>query len=198
LLVNAPAVGSFPNSGVYSFYSSYAKQFPSMAQRSPEQLTKASGKIGDFDGVLVDGKGALQPSYTAVKQVLPILPKDRKIITYTMNDDSGMGALRALEQSDRADDFVIMSQGADANGLKQLRTNRNWVAEGSVFFDLWPSYVMAMSKALASGVKAPELTPAPQIVLTKDTVDDYYKGMAVVKSPPVAPEAEYLRPFGIK
>jgi ribose transport system substrate-binding protein len=93
---------------------------------------------------------------------------------------------------------MIIGQGANADGLKNLRTNPSWVAEGSVFFELWSQYLLAMAVAVLEGEKTPPLTLAPQTVLSKDNVAKYYgDGNLAIVSPPLAEQDKYLLKTGI-
>ncbi len=200
LLINAPFIGPELNKLVTNFYVGYAKAFPDMKQVEASQITPTTTSIGGLDAVIVDGKGELQATNKAVQQALARIPDDRHLVVGAMiNDDSGLGALRALQQAGRADDAMIVSAGADPNGLKQLRTNPNWVADVSVFFEVWPKYVLPMAKAMAAGAKMPAVTQAPQLVLTKDNVDEYYDAEGnVIKDPPIPAASAYLEAHGLR
>lgn len=199
VIVNAPFIGPELNKLPQNFYSGYAKQFPEMPQLTPDEITPTTTSIGDDNAVIVDGKGELQPTNEVVRTALTTIPANRHLVVAALiNDDSALGALRALEQANRDGDAMVVAAGADQNGLENLRTNPDWIAEGSVFFELWPEYVMAMARAQAAGAEMPELTPAPQAVLTKDNVDKYYDANGEVKTgPPIASGAAYLEQYGL-
>jgi ribose transport system substrate-binding protein len=198
LLVNFPAAGPEINSLPQNFYSTFAQEFPEMQPMAPEEITPTTTKIGD-NAVLVDGQAALQPTHQVVRQALQTIPASKKLLVLVLNDDSGLGALRALQQADRIDDTLIVSNAADPNGIEQLRKNPNWIAEGSVFFGLWPKYLIAMAKAMVDGVEPPELTQAPQLVLTKENLDEYYAADGeIIKDPPVAAPSAYLEEYGLE
>ena len=48
-----------------------------------------------------------------MKQELTVLPKDRHLVVFTQNDDSALGAWRAITQAKREDDTMIIGQGAN-------------------------------------------------------------------------------------
>jgi ribose transport system substrate-binding protein len=194
-----PGAGAEVNSNGRYFYSDLAKKFPEMKQVEPDGITDKTTTLGDGPNfVQINGKDALEPSYTAMKQELTVLPKDRHLVVFTQNDDSALGAWRAITQAKREDDTMIIGQGANADGLKNLRTNPSWVAEGSVFFELWSQYLLAMSVAVLNGEKTPPLTLAPQTVLSKDNVAKYYgDGNLAIVSPPLAEQDKYLLKTGI-
>jgi ribose transport system substrate-binding protein len=194
-----PGAGAEVNSNGRYFYSDLAKEFPDMQQVGPDEITDKTTTLGDGPNfVQINGKDALEPSYTAMKQELTVLPKDRHLVVFTQNDDSALGAWRAITQAKREDDTMIIGQGANADGLKNLRTNPSWVAEGSVFFELWSQYLLAMGVSVLNGEKTPPLTLAPQTVLSKDNVAKYYgDGDLAIVSPPLADVDKYLLKSGI-
>lgn len=199
LLFN-PGAGAEVNSNVRYFYSDIAKQFPGMPQRTPTQITDKTTTIGSLpNGVQLNGQDALQPSYTAMENELQLLPSSRHIVIFTQNDDSAMGAWRAITQAGRQSNTLIIGQGADPAALQQLRTNSQWVAEGSVFFELWSEYLLAMGVAIMDGQTPPALTLPPQTVLSKQTVSKYYgaSGTTATVAPPLDPRDDYLIKTGI-
>jgi ribose transport system substrate-binding protein len=194
-----PGAGAEVNSNGRYFYSDLAKSFPEMKQAGPDDITDKTTTLGDGPNLVqINGKDALEPSYAAMKQELTVLPKDRHLVVFTQNDDSALGAWRAITQAKREDDTMIIGQGANADGLKNLRTNPSWVAEGSVFFELWPQYLLAMAVSVLNGEKTPPLTLAPQTVLSKENVAKYYgDGDTAIVSPPLADVDRYLLKAGV-
>jgi len=198
LLVAFPGAGAEVNSNSRYFYARVSQAIPGMAKATPTSITDKTTNIGSLpNGIQIDGKGSLEPTYTATKSTLQILPKDRHIVIFTINDDSALGAWRAVTQAGRQKNTLIIGQGADADGLKNLRTNPSWVAEGSVFFEFWHEYLLAMGVAVLNGAKPPPLTLAPQTVLSKQTVDKYYKGNKPRVAPPLPAQDRYLIKTGI-
>ena len=118
---------------------------------------------------------------------------------YTVNDDSTIGAWRAITQAHRENNTLVAGLGGDKDGLTQLRTNPHWVAEGDVFVYFWGEYLMAMGVAMLQGAKPPALTISPQTVLTKENISRYYKpGMFTAKVLPRLPAVDrYLAKPGI-
>lgn len=197
LIVQGSQAGTEVNDCVRYFYVTAASAMPGMDQVQPTAITPLTTKIGK-SGIQVDGKGTLTDSYAAVKSVLQILPADRHILLYAINDDSTLGAWRAITESNRVGNTLVAGLGGSVAALKELRTNSNWVAEGSIFTSHWGQYLIAMGVAIMRGVKPPPLTKTPQVILTKDTVDKYYDAEGKVKLlPPLVPENLYLKDTGV-
>ena len=103
-----------------------------------------------------------------------------------------LGALRAIEEAGMADNTLTCGLGATREGLLQLRTNPIWLFEAALFLEDWPLYILAEAVAIANGVTPPNLTPSPQIMLTKDNVDQYYEGTSVILLPAFVDDNRYL------
>jgi len=129
-----------------------------------------------------------------VKNILGTIPAGRHILIQTPNDDSATDAWRAIVEAGREQDTLISGLGG-ADGIKQLRENPNWVAQGDIFFPYWGQYIIAMALEMLKGDVPPDRTATPQVVLTKATVDQYYApGSTTPKLlPALAPENGYLK-----
>jgi ribose transport system substrate-binding protein len=193
ILVQNASAGEEVNHSVMYFYEAVAQNMPGMDQIAATDITRQTTTMGE-NLIQVDGQSALEPSYVAVKNVLPTIPEGRHILIQTPNDDSAMGAWRAIVEANRVDDALIAGLGGGEEGLNQLRENPNWVAEGDVFAPSWGQYLVAMALEILKGDTPPERTAAPQVVLTKETVDQYYPDGATTPAvlPPLTAENEYL------
>ena len=89
---------------------------------------------------------------TAVKNALQTIPAERHILLYSINDDSTLGSWRAITESKREANTLVAGLGGSIAALKELRSNPQWVAEGSVFSTHWGQYLMAMGVAIMGGV----------------------------------------------
>jgi ribose transport system substrate-binding protein len=197
LIVQGSQYGAEVNDCVRYFYVTVAKNMPGMEEVEPSAITALTTTIGK-SGIQVDGKATLENSYTAVKNALQTLPSDRHILLYSINDDSVLGAWRAITESKREANTLVAGLGGSVAAFKELRANPQWVAEGSVFTTHWGEYLIAMGVAIMNGVTPPALTKSPQAVLTKETVDKYYDAAGKVKLlPPLVPENMYLKDTGI-
>src|SRR5690606_164812 len=107
---------------------------------APESITATTTVISDA-GVQADGKATLEDSYTAVKNVLQTIPADRNLLLFSVNDDSAVGTWRAVAESGRGENALIAGLGGSQAALKELRTNPNWVGEGSIFIPNWGVYL---------------------------------------------------------
>ena len=196
LIVQSSPSGVEVNDCVRYFYIR-AAELLGLPPAAPEDITATTTVISDA-GTQVDGKATLEDSYTAVKNVLQTIPADRNLLLFSVNDDSAIGTWRAVSESGRGENSLIAGLGGSQAALKELRTNPNWVGEGSIFIPNWGAYLVAMGIAISEGATPPPLTKAPQTVITKDNVDAYYDadGNAIML-PPLVEENRYLADTGI-
>jgi ribose transport system substrate-binding protein len=196
LIIQGSTAGEEVNDCVRYFMVTAAKAM-GMPEVNPADITALTTTIGT-SGIQVDGKGTLEESYTQVKNALQTVPADRHILLYSINDDSTVGSWRAITESQREANTLVAGLGGSVAALKELRTNPQWVAEGSVFATHWGQYLMAMTFAILGGVPTPPLTKSPQAVLVKENVDKYYDADGKVKLlPPLVAENMYLKATGV-
>jgi ribose transport system substrate-binding protein len=193
------AAGEQVNDCVRYFYSTIAPIL-GLQTVDAKSIKPTTTKIGN-NAIQFDGGSQLQPSFQAVKNLLPSVPRNHNIILYTVNNDSTSGALRALTDAGRAgnNELLIGGLGGDKTGINALRNDPRWVAEGDIFVSWWGEYAIAMAQSLAKGKKPPaHVTALPQVVLDKKTVDEYHQPRSVdVKLlPPLVSSNQYLKDGG--
>ena len=199
LLGQNASAGEQVNDCVRYFYSTIAPML-GMEAIDATTITAKTTKIGK-NAIQFEGASQLQPSFEALKNILPSIPKGNNIILYTVNNDSTNGALRALEDAGRGaiDKTLIGGLGGDESGIKALREDPRWVAEGDIFISYWGQYAVAAAQALVKGAKPTDkVTPFPQLTLDKASVDVYHlPGSADVKAmPPLVAANQWLAEGG--
>jgi len=198
LMVIAAANGREVNDGPRHFYVELAQMLEGFEQVGPEDIEDGiTTNIGSSDGVQIDCLSTIEGANTAARNVLPSIPAENNILLMGSDTDCTLGALRAIEDAGRADNTLTCGLGATPEGLLQLRTNPIWLCEAALFLEDWPLYILAEAVAIARGVTPPDLTPAPQIMLTKDNVDQYYDGDSVIQLPPFVEDNQYLAETGV-
>lgn len=188
--------GSDPATLISSASQSFSENFKGFEKITASQVTSSTTKIGSHF-LQIDGGGTINGTNTALKDALQDIPAGTHLAIVTVNDDSGLGALSALTSAARNSDAFLASTGSSAAALQELRTNKVWVSEGAVYFNYWAAYLLAMAKAEADGDKLPALTVAPQNSLTKQNVNEYFKGADPIKAPSIDASAEYLEKTGV-
>jgi ribose transport system substrate-binding protein len=198
VMVIAAANGTEVNDGPRYFYVQVAQQLSGFKQVLPDEITASTTTIGGTNGIQIDCKSTLDGAYAAMQNVIGSIPKGNNILLYGSDDDCGLGAYRSLKQAGFGDRTLTGGLGATPDGLNALRTDPNWLVEGALFIQQWGVYVLSEAVAMTQGVKPPPLTSAPQIMLTKDTVKQYYNDDNSVKMlPPLVDNNQYLAKYGI-
>lgn len=193
------AAGEQVNDCVRYFYSTIAPIL-GLQEVDAKTIKPTTTRIGG-NAIQFDGGSQLQPSFQAVKNLLPSVPRNHNIILYTVNNDSTTGALRALQDAGRAGNntLLIGGLGGDTTGINALTNDPRWVAEGDIFVSWWGEYAVSMAQALAKGQKPPaHVTALPQVVLDKKTLTEYHQpGSVEVKQlPPLVESNQYLKEGG--
>jgi len=197
VMVIAAANGVEVNNGPRYFYVQTAKTLPNFKKVTPDQITAQTTTIGGKNGIQIDCKSTIEGAYQAAKNIVGSIPKSNNILLYGSDTDCNLGAYRALAQAGFGKRILTGGLGATPDGLSQLRKNPNWLVEGALFLQDWSPYILTEAVAIANGVKPPPLTSAPQIMLTKKTVNKYYKGNNVKLLPPLVANNKYLAKYGI-
>jgi ribose transport system substrate-binding protein len=197
VMVIAAANGVEVNNGPRYFYVQTAHALSGFKKVTPGQITAQTTTIGGTNAIQVDCKSTIQGAYQATKNVVGSIPKSNNILLYGSDTDCALGAYRALTQAGYGKRILTGGLGATPDGIHQLRTDPNWVVEGALFLQDWAPYILAEAAAIANGVKPPALTSAPQIMLTKQNIDTYYKGNEVKLLPPLVANNKYLAKYGI-
>lgn len=198
VMVIAAANGTEVNDGPRYFYVNTAKALSGFKQVSPSDITASTTTIGGTNGVQIDCKNTLDGAFAAMQNVLGSIPKSNNIMLIGSDDDCDLGAYRALKQAGYGSRILTGGLGADPDGLNELRSNPNWVSEGALFIQQWGVYVLSEAVAMSQGVKPPPLTSAPQVTVTKKTIDTYYNSDNSVKLlPPLVANNKYLAKYGI-
>ena len=185
VMVIAAANGREVNNGPRYFYVSTSKALPYFKQVTPASIGPQTTTIGGKNGIQIDCKSTIDGAYAAAKNIIPEIPKGNNILLYGSDDDCGLGAYNALKQAGFGNRILTGGLGAAPNGMQALRTDPNWVVEGALFLEDWAPYVLSEAVAIANGQSTPPLTAAPQIMLTKTNVNEYYNGNTVKKLPPL-------------
>ena len=196
LLGQNAAAGQTGNLAVQNFYATIA---PLLGYKplTPSQITPSSTKL-DRNAIQFDGQSALQPAYKAVTALLAGVPKTQHIILFTLNDESTVGALRAIDAQGKKDDVIVLGVGASPDAVKLLKTDSRWIGEIDVLSPFWGEYAIATAEQLAAGKKVegktPTQLPLPYIVMDKKSVEKYYPGSATaaVELPPLSGALTYL------
>ncbi len=170
----AAKYGPSVNIAVTAFYDKLSSLVPGMKHVAAADISPSTTSINGDQGLQVDLDFTADIAFPAMTRALQSIPAGRHIVLYTTADDVTVAARRAIANAGRTKDAIVSGFGGDADAVKALRANDGWATEQTGFYGNWGEFVLAMVGALQQGVKLPDLTEPPMIVLTKDNVDTYF------------------------
>lgn len=199
LIGQASQLGKSVNIAVTTFYAELSQRVAAMAKVSADAITPKTTSITKDQGYQADLGLTVDTGYKGTRTALQTIPRDRNLIVYTVSDDTTKGVLRAVEAEGRTKTTLVSGYGGYLEGLNAVREGGIWATDQIGFFPYWGEFVLAMAVAIKSGVEPPALTAPPQVVVTKDNVDEYFKpGTAeLIKMPPLPKESQYLLKTGV-
>ncbi|HLL68946.1 MAG TPA: sugar ABC transporter substrate-binding protein [Micromonosporaceae bacterium] len=111
----------------------------------------------DAKVVKVDGKGALEPSLTAMQNLLPTLAADKHVLLGAVNDPSAVGALRAIQSAGRQKDFLIGGQNATIEARQEICNNsETFIGTVGYFPERYGAKLVELAQKLNKGESVPE------------------------------------------
>jgi ribose transport system substrate-binding protein len=125
----------------------------------------------------VDGKGATDPSIQPARDTLTRLTGKHRIMVVSLNDDMGIGMIKAAESSNRLGDIYVAAQGADPTSWSYMcgkQKFKNWVADTAYFPELYGSRVVPAMISLIQGQKLPKIIFTNHRVVTPATIKQVY------------------------
>jgi len=123
-------------------------------------------------------RGASGP-FTAMRRILDDFPRERRIAVLCYNDLNAIGALRATEESDRADHVAILSQGGVAEVRAALRKAHSCMWSAVAHFpERFGERLVPVLTAILQGEPAPATVFTEHVLLTRSNIDRYYPATA--------------------
>lgn len=198
LVLQCSTCGVEINNSPRYFYLTVAQKL-GMPTYTPEQINAQTTILGSNLYQVDDQDLSIDKAYSAVQRALQSIPASRHLLVFGINDDASIGAWRAIDAAGRGNNTLIGGLSGLPEGLQQIRTNPQWVAEGSLFLPFWGEYTMAMAAAVLQGATPPALTLFPQITMDKTTVDKYYPNGSneAILLPALTAENQYLAATGV-
>lgn len=149
------------------------------AQRMQGQLDGLKSVIPDIkdeDILRLDSKNTLEESKRLISDVLSTLPDAEHLAILSINDDTALGAVAALEIADRTDDAFIVGQGADQRGLEELqKENTPYLGSTAYFPDKYGEYVIPAAIKILEGEEPPKEIFVEHEFVSKENLDEFLK-----------------------
>jgi len=115
--------------------------------------------------------GAMQ----AATDFLTAHPDASRIVMAGFNDQTSLGLLSAVETSNRGDDVIIVSHGADDPALHNLRHEDNsWIGSVGYFPERYGDFIFQIIDTLDEGGTPPHHTYIENIFVDRDNLNEIY------------------------
>jgi ribose transport system substrate-binding protein len=127
--------------------------------------------------IRVDGKGTTDTSIQPATDTLTRLTGKHKILVVSLNDDMGIGMIKAAQSSGRLGDIYVAAQGADPTSWPYIcgkQPFKNWVADTAYFPELYGSHVVPTMISLIEGQTEPKIIYTNHRVVTPDNIKSIY------------------------
>ncbi len=120
--------------------------------------------------------GDVEIAFQRTLDFLQTLPKDKKFIGWTHSDDASASMLAAIQQSGRADDSLLVSNGLARQMVEMIRADDGiFVGSMDISYHRWGSFWMPhIVSYLNDGTQHPWIINAPFNMITPDNIEEYY------------------------
>ena len=166
LLIQYARAGSLPHSRLTGLLAGLKENLPS-AERAPVYE--------------VDGDGNFQSSLGAVRKHIRRTPAGRKTLAGAMNDPCALGALRAFEESGRANDCAVMGQNAEPEAREELRRPHTRLIGSVAYFpERYGAGLVRLALDILVRKSAPPASFIRHRLITPGNVDHHYPHDALI------------------
>ena len=118
--------------------------------------------------ISIDTKNTLQESYSQMANVLGRIPAGTPIMVIAINDQAALGMLQAIKAAGRADDAIVVGNGADE--AQALATEPHLVAATGSFPERYGNYLIPMALEALAGKPLPPAVFMTHIMVTKANI----------------------------
>lgn len=124
---------------------------------------------------LLDSKNTQEESFQVVSDILPTIPDAEHIVAVTINDGTALGVIAAAEAAGRADQIMVVGQGADPSGQEaMLAENSRYLGATGYFAENYGSYLIPAMLDLLECRPVPPAIYVDHVFINKDNLCEYY------------------------
>lgn len=133
--------------------------------------SKLENPVPEENIIRLDSKNTQDVAFKVVSDALPLIPKDANIIAVQINDDTAQGTAAALEAAGRAENSIIVGQGAVESGLTEmLKPNSLYLGATAYFPELYGSKIIPAMIDLLECRPVPPAIYVDHVFVTKDNI----------------------------
>jgi ribose transport system substrate-binding protein len=149
----------------------------SRTQGFVDGVKKVFPNLKKSDVIKLDGKGTTEGSLNAFQSELARLTGTHHVLVGGVNDDSTIGALRAIEAAGRQSDFLIGGEGANLpSAIQEICNNsKTYVGTVAYFPERYGQALVPLAIKLAKGQKIPQWNYIHHVWIDHANISKYYK-----------------------
>lgn len=133
--------------------------------------SKLETPVPEENIIRLDSKNTQDVAFKAVSDALPLIPEGSNIIAVQINDDTAQGTAAALEAAGRAENSIIVGQGAVESGLTEmLKENSLYLGATAYFPELYGSKIIPAMIALLECQPVPPAIYVDHVFVTKENI----------------------------
>lgn len=133
--------------------------------------SKLENPVPEENIIRLDSKNTQDVAFQVVSDALPTIPADANIIAVQINDNTAQGTAAALEAAGRAENSIIVGQGAVEEGLTEmLKPNSLYLGATAYFPELYGSKIIPAMLNLLECRPVPPAIYVDHVFVTKDNI----------------------------
>jgi len=156
-------------------YSPLEGEFVGQLFQGIEKGIKSGIEVPEEKIARVDGGGNADQTVNAVKSALNQFPEANRILIGVENDACAIGAADALNEVNRADEAVIVSQGMQKTMREIIMNGDTPIKAGVAYFpEKYGEVSIQALLDIMADKNVPDMIYINTVVITKDNISDYY------------------------
>lgn len=123
----------------------------------------------------LDSQNTQEEAFNVTSDTLPAIPDADHIIAVTINDGTALGVIAAAEGAGRADDIIVVGQGADPSGQEEMLKEDSRYLGATAYFP--ENYGDKIIPAMVDLLECRPVEPAiyvDHVFINADNICEYY------------------------
>ena len=123
----------------------------------------------------LDSKNTQEESFQVVSDTLPTIPDAEKIVAITINDGTALGVIAAAEAAGRADQIMVVGQGADPSGQEAMvAENSRYLGATGYFPELYGFQIIPAMIDLLECNAVPPAIYVNHVFISQENICELY------------------------
>lgn len=123
----------------------------------------------------LDSKNTQEESFQVVSDILPTIPDAEHIVAVTINDGTALGVIAAAEAAGRADQVMVVGQGADPSGQEAMvAENSRYLGATGYFPELYGFQIIPAMIDLLECRAVPPAIYVNHIFINQENICELY------------------------